>query len=111
MCRKPSLYPDRDYGCFICRSPWVELHHVYPSSRRAISDREGATVFLCHEHHQGRHGVHSGDRTLDRWLKEDCQRRWMRREGATEDDFRKVFYASYLTDEDVNEEEPIELPF
>lgn len=99
MMKKPSLYPDASRGCFICGLPYVEQHHIYPSSRRPISDREGATVFLCHEHHQGRHGVHSGDRTLDLWLKRDCQRRWMKREHATVDDFRKVFYANYLEEE------------
>ena len=93
--KKPSLYPD-NHECFICRSPYVELHHIYPSSRRPISDREGATVWLCHLHHQGPHGVHSGDRRFDRWLKADCQRRWMERENATADDFREVFYDNYL---------------
>lgn len=96
--KKPSLYPS-EHVCFICKTPFnVEQHHIFKASRRPISDREGATVFLCHEHHQGRMGVHSDSR-FDAWLKRDCQRRWMEREHATADDFREVFYASYLDEE------------
>ena len=91
--KKPPLYNMGE--CLVCHSPYVQWHHVYPSDRRAISDREGCIAPLCREHHQGRTGVHS-DRKFDLWLKADCQRRWMEREGATEDDFRDVFYASYL---------------
>ena len=79
MAKKPPLY---DFSCcLLCGNPYVEIHHVYPSSRRPVSEREGCVVALCREHHQGRHGVHSGDRSLDRWLKADCQRRWEEREG------------------------------
>lgn len=95
--KKPSLYPDRDEGCFICGNPYVEQHHIYPSSRRKTSDIEGCTVYLCHFHHQGPHGVHSGDRTLDRWLKADCQRRWEEREGAADHSaFIRRFERNYL---------------
>lgn len=92
------LYPDNRL-CAICKSPYVELHHIYPSARRPISDREGAVIWLCHEHHQGRHGVHSGDRRLDRFLKADCQRRWEMREGIDDPEheaFVALFGRSYL---------------
>lgn len=98
--KKPMLFPD-DHLCFLCRSPYVELHHVYPSSRRPISDREGAVVWLCHKHHQGRLGVHSGDRTLDQWLKAECQRRWEKREGISDPEHREfiaLMGKSYLED-------------
>lgn len=98
MTKKPPLY-DMEC-CLICGSPYVQWHHVYPSDRRKISDREGCVAPLCREHHQGRTGVHQ-DRKLDLWLKADCQRRWMEREHATADDFRKVFYASYIDEETV----------
>ena len=98
MVKKPMLYPD-DHVCFICKRPYVELHHIYPSSRRPISDREGATVFLCHEHHQGVFGVHGGDKSLDRWFKRDCQRRWEKREGINDPEhkaFIAMFGVNYL---------------
>ena len=95
MTKKPPLYNME--RCLVCGSPYVQWHHVYPSDRRKISEREGCIAPLCREHHQGSMGVHS-DRKFDLWLKADCQRRWMKREHATVDDFRSVFYASYIED-------------
>jgi hypothetical protein len=96
--KKPSLYPT-ERVCFICKTPLnVEQHHIFKASRRPISDREGATIFLCHEHHQGRTGVHNDSR-FDAWLKRDCQRRWEAREGVDDPDhsgFIQLFGCSYL---------------
>ena len=91
--KKPPLY-DMGHGCLICGRP-AQWHHVYPSDRRKASDREGCIAPLCRDHHQGPLGVHQY-REFDLWLKADCQRRWMERENATADDFRRVFGASYI---------------
>ena len=97
--KKPSLYNSREDGCWLCGNPNVEEHHILPSSRRPISDREGLTIYLCRNHHQGPMGVHQ-DKQLDKWLRADAQRRWEQREGLegkeAHDAFRKVFYVSYL---------------
>lgn len=97
---KPSLYPDEWQGCFLCgTTSQLEHHHIYPTSRRDASEREGCTVWLCHEHHQGRFGAHGKDRSFDRWLRADCQRRWEQREGIDDPEheaFRSVFHDSYL---------------
>ena len=100
MTKKPSLYNERIDGCWICGNPNVEEHHIYQSSRRPISDREGCVVYLCHTHHQDpRFGVHH-DANLMNFFKKDCQRRWEEREGVSGDSeheaFRGVFYESYL---------------
>ena len=86
--------------CLVCHSTYVQWHHVYPSDRRAISDREGCIAPLCREHHQGRTGVHS-DRKFDLWLKADCQRRWEEREHKRDghEAFISVFGRNYLEDE------------
>jgi len=97
MSKKPSLFVEKT-GCWLCGNPNTELHHIYPSSRRPISDREGATIRLCHEHHQGLCGVHN-DKKFDKWLRTECQRRWERREGIEDEEhseFRNIFYESYL---------------
>jgi hypothetical protein len=93
---KPSLYGE-ERECWICHTPLsVEKHHIYQGSRRSISEREGCTVYLCHAHHQDqRFGVHY-DADLMRFFKRDCQRRWEEREGKGHDEFRAVFYESYL---------------
>ena len=82
--------------CWLCRSPRVHKHHIYGGSRRSDSEREGCWVYLCPEHHNmSNRGVHF-DKRLDDYFKEACQRRWMEREGATEDDFRAIFGRNYL---------------
>ena len=97
--RGKSLYSDEP-ECFVCKSPYVECHHVYGGvGRRPISDEEGCWVYLCHEHHQGMRGVHM-DAPFREWLRADCQRRWEEREGLSgeeaHDEFRRVFGISYL---------------
>lgn len=99
--KKPSLYGDTR-ECFICKSPYVECHHIYPSSRRPISDREGCTVWLCHEHHQGRRGVHN-NHELQVFFRADCQRRWEEREGIHEQNhetFIRLMGCNYLGESD-----------
>ena len=96
---KPSLYGEERH-CWLCGNPYTELHHVYPGvGRRPVSDREGCTIRLCHEHHQGMRGVHQ-DKALRDWLQRDCQRRWEEREGLegeeAHDAFRRLFGISYL---------------
>lgn len=96
---KRGLYNERHDGCWLCGNPNVEQHHVYGGvGRRPISDREGCYIYLCHEHHQGRVGVHQDVRFRD-WLRRDCQERWEEREGLrgreAHDAFRELFGASY----------------
>lgn len=100
MMGRGSLYPPRSEGCWLCGNPLVEQHHVYGGvGRRQVSDREGCTVFLCREHHQGMRGVHQDARLME-WLRQDCQRRWEEREGLEGEEaheaFRAVFGSSYL---------------
>ena len=94
--KKPPLY--NMSACLMCRSPYVQWHHIFPSDRRKISDREGCIAPLCREHHQGRTGVHQ-DRSFDMWLKRDCQCRWEQREGINDPehkDFIALFGRNYL---------------
>lgn len=93
---RPTLFPGD--CCYVCGDPRTELHHVFPSGRRKASDREGCTVRLCREHHQGRSGAHQ-DREFDMRLKAECQKRWEDREGVDEPDhesFRAIFGRNYL---------------
>lgn len=63
----------KDKRCFICGSTRdLHRHHIYAGSRRSISESEGFWVWLCQDHHTGRHGVHS-DVYADLWLKRTCQ--------------------------------------
>lgn len=97
--RGKSLYSD-ERECFICHSPQVHLHHIYGGhGRRPISDREGCWVYLCPAHHNmSDFGVHF-DHELDRFFKEDCQRRWEERERIDEpnhESFIRLMGRNYL---------------
>lgn len=98
MSRGETLYSS-ERMCFICHSPKVHLHHIYGGNgRRQVSDREGCWLYLCPNHHNmSRFGVHF-DKELDKSLKADCQRRWMRKNEKTEQDFIATFGRSYIHD-------------
>jgi hypothetical protein len=101
--RKPSLYNEAGDGCWICHNPNVCMHHIYEGNgRRQVSDAEGCYVFLCPNHHTtSEFGVHN-DKRLETFFKEDCQRRWERREGEgpqTRRRFIRLFTMSYLEEE------------
>ena len=91
-----SLFSD-ERECWLCHSPEVHKHHVYPGNgRRQISEREGCWLYLCPAHHNmGEFGVHF-DRQLDLAIRQECQRRWMESNEATADEFREIFGCSYL---------------
>ena len=63
------------YECHkICKT---HLHHVFFGKNRKISDKEGLTVFLCYECHEGTQGVHGRDgHDLDVKLKQIAQEAW-----------------------------------
>lgn len=92
-----SLYSD-ERECWICHNPHdLHKHHVYPGAgRRKVSDREGCWVYLCARHHNmSDFGVHF-DKELDAFFRADCERRWLRENDATIEDFIALFGCSYL---------------
>ena len=53
-------------SCLICRSPYVEKHHVFGAANRQNSEKYGLTVWLCHKHHnEPPEGVHFNRRFMD----------------------------------------------
>ena len=38
--------------CYICQSPFVEIHEIYNAGNRKISMKNGFCVPLCHRHHE-----------------------------------------------------------
>lgn len=98
---KSLLSDESDPKCYVCGNTYnLHVHHCFPGyGRRSVSDVQGCWVYLCGYHHnQSNNGVHF-NHELDLRIRRDCQRRWMEREHATVDDFRKVFYANYLEEE------------
>ncbi len=84
--------------CFKCQvKSNLHLHHIMFGKNREKADKDGLTVYLCYEHHEGTNGVHgkSGHK-LDRELKELGQKVWMEYYNKTEEDFIKRYGRSYL---------------
>lgn len=72
MSKKSILQSDKE--CFMCGTTYnLERHHViFGTAGRKISDKLGLTIWLCHEHHQGRFGPHQ-DRETDLRLRRFAQ--------------------------------------
>ena len=84
---KSILQEERE--CWVCRYPYVEEHHVfYGTANRALSEKYGLKVYLCHEHHTGNSGVHFNPQ-LDKQLKEAAEEKFKE---TYPYDFRRLFY-------------------
>lgn len=79
----------KEKECYICRSPYVEEHHVfYGTANRQLSEKYGLKVWLCPEHHRGANGVHFNKR-IDSMLKEVAEE-WFK--ATYHYDFQRLFY-------------------
>ena len=88
--------------CFLCgRSETeynrLELHHcIQGRGRRAICDRYGLTVLLCHNcHNEKPFGAHYNKETAD-YLHKYAQEKAMRENNWTVEQFIEVFGKNYL---------------
>lgn len=95
MAKTKSIIVECMDNCFVCGSPYVEVHHVfYGTAKRKLSDKYGLIVPLCEEHHRGQTGVHF-NRDLDLHLKKLAQEKFEALYGANTS-FREVFGKNYL---------------
>ena len=81
--------------CFLCGSTRnLEKHHCFAGGRRKNSEKYGAWVWLCNNHHTGAEGVHTHNFEADEFLKVIAQREL--ENIMTRDEFRQHFGASHL---------------
>ena len=97
--------------CFLCgangtRDP-LDRHHIFGGAMRSKSQRYGLVIDLCHSkcHIFGPHAVHRDPETRQR-VQEWGQRKVMREQGWSIEEFRWEFGRNYLDEEP--EEEPEE---
>ena len=95
--------------CFLCGRNGTEdpldKHHIFGGPYRRASERYGATVYLCHDrcHENGPKAAHRCSETreeLSRW----AQRKIMKEQGWTVEQFRLVFGRSWIGEEEVEPE-------
>ena len=89
--------------CFLCGRNGcgdpLDRHHIFGGARRNLSEKYGAVVDLCHDrcHENGPGAAHRCAQTAQ-LLHEYGQRKVMREQGWTVDEFRAVFGKNYLLD-------------
>ena len=87
--------------CFLCgrngNGDKLDRHHIFGSSRRKLSEKYGLVVLLCHErcHIFGEYSVHK-NADIMQYLHEYGQRKAMKENGWTIEQFREIFGANYL---------------
>lgn len=92
--------------CFLCNrnrhAGRLEVHHIFGGARRKLSDKYGLCVTLCEEcHRTASHAVHQSAETMQ-YLHEYGQRKAMKENGWTVEQFREVFGKNYIDTEESN---------
>ena len=72
---------------------------IFGGARRPLSDRYGLVVTLCEECHRTAEWAVHRDADTMQWLHEYGQRKAMREQGWSVDDFRRVFGKSYIEED------------
>lgn len=88
-----SVLTDKPGCCFFTGSHVCEVHHIFPGSRRAASERRGFTVPLAPEIHREVHDRPNHGKDL--LLKQLAQRYYESHIGSRKD-FIREFMRSYL---------------
>ena len=81
--------------CYVCGTTQnIHLHHIYMGANRNNSDKIGAWVYLCANHHNGSSaGVHYNHK-LDQELKMKAQEEYEKTHSREE--FMKIIKRNYL---------------
>ena len=91
--------------CWLCgrngTQDHLDVHHIFSGAYRSKSERFGLTVLLCHRrcHINGPSAAHRSPDTAQR-LHEYGQRKAMREQNWTIDQFRQEFGRNYIDEED-----------
>lgn len=97
MSRVKSVLTDDMGHCMITGAPYPHIHHIFPGSRRRLSDRYGFVVPLAPDlHNMSDQSVHMRpNEGLDLKLKQMAQTYYEIHYG-TRDEFREEFGKSWL---------------
>lgn len=95
--RKVKIKLQHEKECLVCKSPYVEDHHVFfGRGKRQLSEKYGLKVWLCYRHHRdSKAGVHF-NKTLDTKIKQMAQREFEAE--YTREQFIQIFGRNYLDD-------------
>ena len=89
--------------CFLCGNyETVERHHLFGGPLRKKADKLGLTVYLCPWCHQ--YDADSAHRSMEvrRYLRQYGQRKAMKEQDWTADDFIREFGKNWLDEEELD---------
>ena len=76
--------------CYICQSPFVEIHEIYGGKNRKVSMQNGLCVPLCHKHHE--YVTLNADGS--NYLKQKCQKVF--EETHSREEFMKLIGRNFI---------------
>lgn len=85
-----SILTDDMEHCYICKSPFVDIHEIYGGGNRKVSMGNGFCVPLCRGHHQ----IATIDKNASLYLKIKCQKKF--EETNNREDFLNLIKRNYL---------------
>lgn len=85
-----SVLTDDIEHCFICKSPFVDIHEIYSGGNRKVSMKNGFCLPLCREHHK----TATLDATCNLFLKVRCQKEYEK--DHSREEFIKLIGRNYL---------------
>lgn len=98
-------FSDEYRTCFLCNRTEtaynkLETHHIFQNANRNKSDYYGLTVLLCAGCHREKPwAAHQSGKTMD-YLHQYGQRLAQEKYGWTAEQFREIFGANYLDEEE-----------
>lgn len=95
MAKKSLITGDMEH-CYICGSPYVQVHHCcHGTANRKLADKYKLVVPLCHKHHTGSLDSVHRNAEIDLRFKQIAQEAFEAKKGSRED-FIRIFGKSYL---------------
>ena len=84
--------------CYVCGNKNnLHYHHIMFGKNRKNADKDGLTVYLCYEHHEGTTGVHGKlGHELDIKLKQIAERNWLEYYDKTIEEWISRYGRSFL---------------
>lgn len=76
--------------CYICGSPFVDIHEIYSGGNRKVSMKNGFCVGLCRKHHE----FVTTNADGGNYLKQKCQHEFEKTH--TREEFIKLIGRNYL---------------
>lgn len=89
---------DNTKKCYVCgTNNNLHYHHIFFGKNRKNADKDGLTIYLCYNHHEGTYGVHGKEgHKLDLKLKQLAEKKWLEYYNKEIEDFIRRYGKNFL---------------